>query len=710
MRNYLLNFIFLILNKMKKVIKKNKPKSFFEQIKMLNKKTKRDTKEAKPKTEAEQNELTRVANELRKRDNLSLEDIKDALKNNTKLKATDAKIIDTILKCKMKEDKILLKDDTFAKQLSFYIVGRDIKTKYLTNDYLYLNMIASRFVFPDQDSNVSLPLLLNGAVLQNVTIVSQNFNVTTDTTKGLIQDYDGTFSLICSKETQSSDLIEQIITQKPSAGTFDLNGSVYEYYGNEEACIIQVPGLGVDEVREKVKNMKFVHNENSVFVNGEKKVTADGKMKFISKKVFPESFCPSFWASPEPILCDFLFEFSLDYNVLFEYLEKYKGDELIIPPNICYWDNIKYFFDFLGVFYLTARDLPFDKATNIGNHVTAFKSVRDFCTAWKSQALNVQRVFQDFINSFLNNSSFSRFTFLYEKALTVHKSITELMKKQEFNNFCNVLKKFKTFFYINNQLERIKDVVVVLSGIISCLKKYCEGSNNPDALWREIASVANKILLYLPNITEERDALFPFICSEGGFNDNVSSNKENATLLAVKRNMRRKIKEKEQNAMLVKSVSEASSTVTKEMKKYLQGHIRGRTENISSAVENALVEALYEYFMWSDKVQKERERFIGYLTYTYSKLGRPLEALIDEMARVFIARTNNVNLAVKDERVKDFIDKNEGKISMVMSNFTFNPNKNKGKIEDKKVKKEEKKKNDENEEEEEEEEDEKNDK
>lgn len=710
MRNYLLNFIFLILNKMKKVIKKNKPKSFFEQIKMLNKKTKRDTKDAKPKTEAEQNELTRVANELRKRDNLSLEDIKDALKNNTKLKATDAKIIDTILKCKMKEDKILLKDDTFAKQLSFYIVGKDIKTKYLTNDYLYLNMIASRFVFPDQDSNVSLPLLLQGAILQNVTIVSQNFNVTTDTTKGLIQDYDGTFSLICSRETQSSDLIDEIVTNKPSAGTFDLNGSIYEYYGNEEACIIQVPGLGAQEVLEKVKNMKFVHNENSVFVNGEKKVTADGKMKFISKKVFPESFCPSFWASPEPISCDFLFEFSLDYNVLFEYLEKHKADELIIPPNICYWDNIKYFFDFLGVFYLTARDIPFAQATNIGNHVTAFKSIRDFCTAWKSQALNVQRVFQDFLNAFLNNSSFSRFTFLYEKAITVYKSITELMKKQEFNNFCNILKKFKTFFYINNQLERIKDVVVVLGGVIACLKKYCEGSSNPDTLWREIASVANKILLYLPNNTEERDALFPFICSEGGFNDNVSSNKENATLLSVRRNMRKKIKEKEQNALIVKSISDASSTVNKEMKKYLQDHIRNNAGNISNAVENTLVDALYEYFISSDKVQKERERLIGYLTYTYQNLGRTTEALIDEMARVFINRAKNVKLPIKDEKVKDFIERNEGRLNMIMSNSTFNPNKNKGKIEDKKGKKEEKKKNDENEEEEEEEESEKNDK
>lgn len=666
---------------MKKVIKKNKPKSFFEEIKLLNKKVKRETKDSKPKTEAEQNELTRVANELRKRDNLTLDDIKSVLEGNPKLKQTDAKIIDTILKCKMKEDKILLKDDTFAKQLSFYVIGRDIQTKYLTNDYLYLNMIASKFVYPKQGNPLGVAALLEGSALLNVTIVSENFSVTEDTTKGLIQDYDGTFSLICSQETQNSELLDNIITNKPNLSTFNLNGSIYEYYGNEDACIIQMPGLDVATVRDKVANMKFVHNENSIFVGGEKKVTADGKMKFISKKVFPESFCPSFWASPEPIQCDFLFEFALDYNVLFQYLEDRKGEELIVPPNICYWDNIKYFFDFLGVFYLTARDLSDSKSTAVGNYITSFKTIRDFCTAWKSQALNMQRVFQDFINAFLNNSSFSRFTFLYEKALTVNKSITELMKKNEYSNFCKVLEKFKTLYYINNQLNRMKELVALLGGIIGCLKRYCDGSA-ADTLWREIALLANKILVYLPNNVDEKDALFPFICSEGGFNDNVSSNKENSTYKSVRRNIEKKIKEKENNKKLVKTLSDASASLNKEVKQYLQNHIRGNTKDISNAVENALVESLYEYFITSEKVQPEREKIIGYVSIG-TPIGRKTEALIDEMARTFIGRTRNITLPTKDERVKDFIEKSEERIGMVMSGFTFNPKKNKQKKEEK---------------------------
>lgn len=677
---------------MKKVIKKNKPKSFFEEIKLLNKKVKRETKDSKPKTEAEQNELTRVANELRKRDNLTLDDIKSVLEGNPKLKQTDAKIIDTILKCKMKEDKILLKDDTFAKQLSFYVVGRDIRTKYLTNDYLYLNMIASKFVYPNQGNPVGIAALLEGSALLNVTIVSANFSLTEDTTKGLIQDYDGTFSLICSQETQNSELLDNIITNKPNLSTFNLNGSVYECYGNEDACIIQIPGLDVATVRDKVANMKFVHNENSIFVGGEKKVTADGKMKFISKKVFPESFCPSFWASPEPIQCDFLFEFALDYNVLFQYLEDRKGEELVIPQNICYWDNIKYFFDFLGVFYLTARDLSDSESTAIGNYITSFKSIRDFCTAWKSQALNMQRVFQDFINAFLNNSSFSRFTFLYEKALTVNKSITELMKKNEYSNFCKVLEKFKTLYYINNQLNRMKELVALLGGIIGCLKRYCDGSA-ADTLWREIALLANKILVYLPNNVDERDALFPFICSEGGFNDNVSSNKENSTYKSVRRNIEKKIKEKENNRKLVKTLSDASASLNKEVKQYLQNHIRGNTKDISNAVENALVESLYEYFITSEKVQPEREKIIGYVSIG-TPIGRKTEALIDEMARTFIGRTRNVTLPIKDERVKDFIEKSEERIEMVMSGFTFNPKKNKQKKEEDEKDEEEKSEND----------------
>lgn len=682
---------------MKKVVK-NKPKSFFEEIKMLNKKTKRDTKAAKLKTESEQNELTRVANELRKKGDVSLNEIQEVLKNNTKLKQTDAKIIDTILKCKMKEDKILLKDDTFSKQLSFYIIGKDVQTKYLTNDYLYLNMIASRFVFPDQESGVSLYQLLQGAALQSVTIVSQNFEVSSDTVKGLIQDYDGNFSLICSQETQGSDVIDNIITNKPNSGTFNLNGATYQYYGNEDACIIQQPGLSDEEVKAKVGNMKFVHNENSIFAGGEKKVTADGRMKFISKKVYPESFCPSFWAAPQPVMCDFLFEFSLDYNVLFDYLETRKGDETIIPPNICYWDNIKYFFDFLGVFYLTAGGLPESQYINIGNQIKSFKSIRDFCTAWKSQALNVQRVFQDFINAFLNNSSFSRFTFLYEKASTVLKSITELMKKSEYNNFCQVLAKYKTLYYINNQLEKMKEVVATLGGVSSCLKKYIEGSN-PDNLWQEITLVANKILSYLPNNTSEKSALYPFICSEGGFNDSVSGNKDNSNLLAVRRNIRRVVKEKEKNKAIVKAIANTGASTAKDLKTYFRNFIENNTkENISNQLVNSLVDALFEYFISSDKVGSEREALIGNVTIG-TKLGRKTEALIDDMARNFIARTRNAKLPIKDERVKDFIGQNEERIQMLMSNFTFKPKKKQQKNEkndEEEKEEEEKSENDEN--------------
>lgn len=681
---------------MKKVIKKNNPKkkSFFEQIKMLNKKTRRETKDTKSKTEAEQNELTRVANELRKKGVVSLNEIQEALKNNSKLKQSDAKIIDTILKCKTKEGRILLKDDTFAKQLSFYVLGNDVSTKYLTNDYLYLNMIASKFVFPVQENPNNLSLLLGGAILLNVTIVSQNFSVNSETAKGLIQDYDGNFSLICSKETQDdNDLIEDIITNRPNFSTFYLDGSTYEYYGTEEACIIQVSGTSPETVRERVNNMKFVHNENSVFVNGEKKVTADGKMKFINKKVFPESFCPSFWASPEPIKCDFLFEFALDYNVLFEYLERTKGDELILPRNICYWDNIKYFFDFLGVFYLTARDISESESIDIGTYIFGFKTIKDFCVAWKSQALNVQRVFQDFVNAFLNNSSFARFTFIYEKALIVNKSITELMKKREYNNFCSFLKKFKTLYYINNQLQRMPEIVAILSSVINCLRKYCEGSN-PDTLWREIVAVANKILSYLPNNILESDALFPFICSTGGFHDNISGNKENNALLSVRRNVRKKIREKEQNKLIIKSISDTSKSVNKDLKQYFQNFVRGNTKDISNAVENALIDALYDYFISSGEVESEREKLIEYITIG-TRPGRKTEALIDDMCRVFIGRTRNAKLTSKDKRVNDFIEENIERIGMLNSNFTFNPNRFQQRKEEKKGDNEEDDKNEE---------------
>ena len=223
-----------------------------------------------------------------------MRDIQNFISNKVGFQNRDEKILKTILTCKIKENKIIFKDDYFSKKLSLYFPAYNVEVKYITNDYLFLSMIFNRTVVPLLGDE-KFTRLLEKSSLNSVMIESQNFELETSTSKGFIQDYDGNFSLICSENTDKQKIIE-IIEKQPGKGTMKIRNEEYVYYGTEDICVITPEAYTKETVIEKCSKISFLQNNGSEFVSGEKSVTVDNKVKFLNKKVTPETFCPSFWA------------------------------------------------------------------------------------------------------------------------------------------------------------------------------------------------------------------------------------------------------------------------------------------------------------------------------------------------------------------------------------------------------------------------------
>lgn len=77
-----------------------------------------------------------------------MRDIQNFISNKVGFQNRDEKILKTILTCKIKENKIIFKDDYFSKKLSLYFPAYNVEVKYITNDYLFLSMIFNRTVVP----------------------------------------------------------------------------------------------------------------------------------------------------------------------------------------------------------------------------------------------------------------------------------------------------------------------------------------------------------------------------------------------------------------------------------------------------------------------------------------------------------------------------------------------------------------------------------
>lgn len=534
------------------------------------------------KIKSESSGISALINEIAKQNIIELNDIKAYLTKNASRKEASAysKVIQTVLQTKTQGDKIILKDGTFTKTLTLHLCYNNVILKCLTNDLLTFRMFLNDVMVA---LNVSGPIkaVFEDSEINHLTVVSENFKTEAPTEKGFIQDYDSGFSAICPMEVRDNPVVNSIIAEKPGRATFTYLDNEYKYFGNTELCVICPVELSDDEIAQKIADMKYLKHEKSEFALGEKKVSADGKVKFLYQSMKPENFCPSYWFAPKNVKCTILIECNVDYNTLFDYLDGGLKTGIIWPDNLFYWDTIQQCFDFLAVFALTHVTNDGQSATiieKISGWVDEYDRVKPVLLDVKSAHQKIERVFHDFINSFLNNSSFERYANLALKVATTLDDVNKIRKNSYYNEVTSFLAGLPFCKMINNQFK--PEVYKALSDLSTIMRNFVKGSK-PTGIVSDIRAIARTIYDFLPK-SDLATACFPFIAPEGGLLGDLSEvegQHKDPLMDKISKQVDKKNKEKAKARKDIESQVETMLNRDELLREYFLKYWRSRPKN-----------------------------------------------------------------------------------------------------------------------------------
>lgn len=511
----------------------------------------RNAKKVNIKKAKDQNtKLRKWVNDLMQEQKEDIEDVKKYFIEHQEVTTdSDAAIVSTILKCKQGPEKIYFDTKTFNKRLKFYIVGEMLKTRLVTNDLLYLAMVMNKYLngLEEEDPFQDYYELIS------VKITSNNFPVNGDVQCGIIQDYDGFYSAI-SGEGITRDVVVDLVERKPDRIIFTYYGEKYIGFGEPDIVFVYQDKVeNVDAVNQFFK-MKFLKTEQGKITLGERVIPYNEDARFFDKTIKPETFCPSYWLSPTDISVNYLFETELDYNDLFEVMKKKYKDRngtIRFPSNLCYWDTLTNCFDFLAVFALTCPGVSKQQKNSIVELYETYIAKRNDINKIAKNQMLLQRICQDFLNCFLNDSQYIRFVNLYVKAEQYINRKKDLEDKTEVYDF---LKNLPFCKLISNQLT--DEVMKLGNQIYDVLGDYINGLK-PTYIEEEVRKVAKKIYAYLPKYDME-NAAFPFIAAPGGLIgnvDNLNFSFVNPVAEKIKKNYKKIKVEKEKNKQEIEEIA-----------------------------------------------------------------------------------------------------------------------------------------------------------
>ena len=522
--------------------------------------------------------LSKYAEKMYANDVKTLDEIKNYLNNN--LKVTNAtpneqKILQSILECKVDGERIILNDNTFTNKPCLYFADTDITIKCMTNDYLYLFMICDDILKKTKVSDV-LQALVRNSTIKSATIVSENFESDVETYKGLIQDYEGNFSVICSDQQVNNALA--VVSTKPNMGEMLIAGNNYKFFGNKDVCVISPSDMDDVAIEENIRKIKYLQSDRGVFTDGERVIAPDNKIKYLDKTLTADNFCPAYWASEKELHCSIMFKFEVDYNVLFEYLENVSTDESIkLITNIFYWDTLATGFDFLNVYALTCKKLSWHAKEAVLRWCDEFNFIRGYIKAWRDNQLRIHKLLIDFVSCFNNNSDYARIYNVYVKAERCQRVQMRLLKDKRKDTMVALFAHLPALRFINNQLK--KETSYIVYDVVEALGQYVKGTN-PDTIFGKVKSVAEKIKSLSLSAGVE-NACFPFIVPDGGLMGNLidfSNFSFNPVYKQIANNVKRQTRKRKEEVSKIKETANIIQATTRNLRSFVTDYLNWRQQ------------------------------------------------------------------------------------------------------------------------------------
>ena len=424
----------------------------------------------------------------------------------------------SVANLKVNNSKINMTENLINGSLYCYYSCTFKDVRSLTNDNLYLLFIA--FTSLQDGKKPYTKELLQSGTIENVQIVSQTTYEAGEAYRGYYQDFEGDFCALNMDIPKSRNDYESIMNLKANKFNFTYNGIDYVVSGNQTSCIIFNKAIEGD-IKGLMGGMQILKVENGKIALNYKTVNIKDKPQFISCKIKPESYCPSFLIMPKPLAISLLYKIKVDLNDLTEMLNTQIEKNSIFsgPNNICYWDTIENFYTFMKVYLLTNdwnKKLRGKKI--VTDFITKYEKYRPAILLWKQAQLEYQRILYDFYNSFTSKISYDRLTKLRKRLEKYLGERSFLRRDPTYESIVEMFEGIVCFSqFINNQFK--EETFYIGDEMLRVLDKFENGTfKNETGDERNLKKIG--VAIYRVSCTDDevaKDPAFPFILSPGGF-------------------------------------------------------------------------------------------------------------------------------------------------------------------------------------------------
>lgn len=504
--------------KFKKERKEKKPKETVRNFLALNRKRKR---------REEPSQAMQWVNTLIKKNYDTPDKIRGYFStNNIKISEKDEAFYTLLVKSKIETGNMRISDVLTNRPLYSYTILDQVFTTTYSNDILLLEALFTKSVLNIKGRRLTKECIQRQEVaLENVTICSQPFQCKGTVKKGYYQDYSETFSAI-GLETLSRDNLEKILNMAlPSAKTYEYNFGGYKYtaYGTDDCCIIFRTNAKPN-IKLMYDAMKIVSVVNSKVAIDDRIVDIKDKPRYIDCKVRPEGFCPAFLITPEKVESSMLFKIKYDYNRLFSVIDEICSSQntVFFPSDTLYWNTVTQFFDFVGLFSITAKKTDKNIKELLGGQYKKYCELKPIIVVMAKNQLILEKIIYEFYEAFSVKINVDKIDKLELKLRDYIDDRKKLESDESYNEIVDLFNNFKGCAeMICNQLTSPK-----LKALVDEMYFITNSFNN--GVYINLESSLRKIGMAIFNVCYNDDKntikCFPINLSTGAFLGNLKGN------------------------------------------------------------------------------------------------------------------------------------------------------------------------------------------
>ena len=236
--------------------------------------------------------------------------------------------------------------------------------------------------------------------------------------------------------------------------------------------------------------------------------------KYVDCVVKPEIFCPAFLIMPSVEEYSVTVKMDIDYNKFFTFLlEETKYGSTEVYDYLVYWDTLNYFFDFIAIFIVTAKDLNGGAKEKFQNWYNMYNELKPMIEIWKANQMKFQKICYNFYHAFSGKINYDKLTMLAEK-LDEYTSIrNRLTLDASYNSIKKLFSVLTNCQMIKNQFS--DDAVLLATNMKTAIENLIAGGEDIVKNLRIIGAAIYKSCM--SSLDTENKIMFPFSVSPGIF-------------------------------------------------------------------------------------------------------------------------------------------------------------------------------------------------